>query len=81
MGNITVQCGEGEAGGLYFAVGEGGIARQGGSVDEDLIYFGANDGIRGDAFGGYGEIPMAICTPEPASLLLLGLAGLFLRRR
>jgi hypothetical protein len=66
---------------LYFGVGTGGIARQGGDVDSDLIYFGAADGMRGDAFAQFPTVPLLTCIPEPASLLLLGLAGLVLRRR
>ena len=81
LGNITVQCGEGDEGGLFLCVGDGGIARQGGDVETDLVFFGPNDGVRGDAFGVCPPLPLAVCIPEPASLLLLGLAGLFLRRR
>ncbi len=79
LGNITLACDA--PGELYLGVGTGGIARQGGDVDSDLIYFGAADGMRGDAFAQFPTVPLLTCIPEPASLLLLGLAGLVLRRR
>ncbi len=79
LGNITLACDA--PGELYFGVGTGGIARQGGDVDSDLIYFGSAEGMRGDAFWQFPSVPLLTCIPEPASLLLLGLAGLALRRR
>jgi hypothetical protein len=79
LGNITLACDA--PGELYFGVGTEGIARQGGDVDSDLIYFGSAEGMRGDAFAEFPTVPLLTCIPEPASLLLLALAGLALRRR
>jgi hypothetical protein len=79
LGNITLACDA--PGELYLGVGTGGIFRQGGSAATDLIYFGSAEGMRGDAFAEFPTVPLLTCIPEPASLLLLALAGMVLRRR
>ena len=71
-----------EPGDVFFEAGGGGITLKGGTTREE-VYFG-----RGDPFI-YNNAPKGTRTtlkdltviPEPASLLLVGLAGLFLRRR
>lgn len=69
---------------VRLVVDNAGISRQGGNVNEDLIFFGFGDpGLRGDAFGQASRDADAIVAPipEPASMLLVGLAALALRRR
>ncbi len=79
LAEITFQPGDYE---VYLAVGPAGIGRQLGSPDTDLIFFGAGDaGVLGNNFGAVSEHWDLRITPEPASLILLSLAGLFLRRR
>jgi hypothetical protein len=53
-----------------------GIVRQGALPGEDTIYVGA-DSFLSDAFGS----TATLWTPEPASLVLIALAGLAIRRR
>ncbi|HRS29465.1 MAG TPA: PEP-CTERM sorting domain-containing protein, partial [Phycisphaerae bacterium] len=69
---------------VFFAImDEGGVSRQGGDVEVDRIYFGLDEpiGLRGDDWGSASSLPDFTFAPEPASLILLSLAGLFLRRR
>ncbi|MGE0480738.1 MAG: hypothetical protein AB7Q17_09725 [Phycisphaerae bacterium] len=84
LGYVDVIGGGAGASELRFQVGNAGISRSGGDVNTDMVFFGAdNQGLRGDAFGQTStEADATIqAIPEPAGLLLLGLAGLALRRR
>ena len=70
-------------GGTHIGVGNGGIVRSGGGGAEP-VYFGFGDeadGLDGDDFLATSTLFDAFITPEPASLILLGLGALALRRR
>lgn len=67
---------------LYISVGTQGISRSGGNPETDVIFFGFGDaGVAGNDFGAQTTMADLSFVPEPASFLLLGLAGLALRRR
>lgn len=79
LGAINVA---GTSGNIFMSVGQGGISRQGGDPANDQVFFGTGDAsISVAAFGQASALADATIVPEPASFLLLGLAGLFLRRR
>ena len=83
IGELTLDCLEEGATDLYLTVGASGVARQGALPGEDTIYFGWGDaGVASNEVGVRTALPEAIvCVPEPASLILLSLVGLVLRRR
>lgn len=67
---------------IFLRVGTAGITREGGSPQVDTVNFGWGDeSVRGNQFGVASRLPDACIVPEPASLLLLGLGALALRRR
>jgi len=77
----------GTSGGLFFQVGNLGIARAGASIEP--VYFGVGDENLG-LLGNSKQLPSgnesgfildAKFVPEPTSLLLIALGGLMLRRR
>ena len=87
LGNVTFSYdGSDGAKNVFFAIMDdavGGVGRRGGDVEVDRVYFGLDEpiGLRGDDWGATSSLPDFTFTPEPASLILLSLAGLFLRRR
>lgn len=83
IGAFKVQClGEGTGGKAYLGVGTLGIICN----DENGNDYRPVVSVFGQAMPANPQsecfwVEAAYCTPEPASLLLIGLAGLFLRRR
>jgi hypothetical protein len=80
LGNVTLYATA--VTGVYFQVGTGAIVRSGGSAEDDLVWFGGDETVplHGNDFGAVSAHPDFVF-PEPASLTLLTLATLFLRRR
>ncbi|MBK8913545.1 MAG: PEP-CTERM sorting domain-containing protein [Phycisphaerales bacterium] len=82
LGWVQVQA-TGPVASVFLRVGTGGISRAG-ATGAEPVYLGAGDedaGLRGNSFGSQSPMADATVTPEPASLALLGLAALAMRRR
>ncbi len=77
-GDVTLPAGwDGQ---YFLKIGDGGIAREGGGPGLDTVFFGFGDeALLNNQFGAMSRLPDI--TPEPASFVLLAIAGLFLRRR
>lgn len=80
LGYVEVTGGAGTE--VRLTVGTAGITREGGSPAADDVNFGWGDpSVRGNQFGTASVDADACIVPEPASLVLLGLGALALRRR
>jgi hypothetical protein len=81
LGNVTLSATEETD--VYMQIASQGVVRRLGSAADDLVWFGEDEttAMTGDMFGEHSVMPDFVFTPEPASLILLSLAGLFLRRR
>ena len=88
LGWIEVDDGLGPGSGIFLQIGDIGIIRTtklgNPGATWDVVYLGFGDenaGLMGNSFDMGSPIAEATIVPEPAGLLLLGLAGLAIRRR
>jgi hypothetical protein len=78
LGYIDV---DSQGGSVWLTVGEQGFAILGGTQDSPIFFGYGDDSVRAGSFGERTRIADATIVPEPASLMLLGLGALALRRR
>ncbi len=80
LGTISIDVPQGYEGDIFFGTNTAGFDQS--QVDGETVTFGSATPLTGgDLFGAIADTAMVSFIPEPASLVLIALAGLAIRRR